>query len=437
MSPFATPLAALARRVEAGYRAEWADDYGPLRPVEDRATGLPLLELPEGFWYVTFGWARDPMSDGTLTPDAHDGMAAFPGVDGTVLLLRNHERAPGSPIASAAYDAYGGGGTTTLTFDPRVAREMTMVPSLAGTLRNCAGGATPWNSWLSCEESVLGPVGDPRLRRQHGYIFDVPSEGVASGEPLVAMGCFVHEAAAVDPATGIVYETEDQERAGLYRFVPDSPGELWRGGRLQMLAVSGQQGYDARGPHRIGEKLAIQWVDIPEPNRPHHDLTTLDGRGVFQQGLERGGAVFARLEGANFGNAMLHVTSTNGGAAQMGQVWQVDPAEQTLQVVYESPGADVLNMPDNVCLSPRGGLILCEDGTSRPSIHGLTREGRLFRFAQNNVVLHGERNGFNGDFRGAEFTGATYSPDGSWLFVNMQEPGITFAITGPWELGAL
>jgi secreted PhoX family phosphatase len=87
-------------------------------------------------------------------------------------------------------------------------------------------------------------------------------------------------------------------------------------------------------------------------------------------------------------------------------------------------------------VSPRGGLVLCEDGSGQEFLHGLTVEGDIFKFAQNNV-LNGERNGFVGDYRGSEWAGACYSPDGRWLFANLQSPGITFAITGPWTSGAL
>jgi secreted PhoX family phosphatase len=105
--------------------------------------------------------------------------------------------------------------------------------------------------------------------------------------------------------------------------------------------------------------------------------------------------------------------------------------------LFESPGAEVLSGPDNVCVSPRGGLVLCEDGGGNDSLFGLTRDGVLFEFARNNVTLSGERNGIVGDFRNAELAGATYSPDGDWLFFNVQSPGITIAVTGPWRKGAL
>lgn len=96
----------------------------------------------------------------------------------------------------------------------------------------------------------------------------------------------------------------------------------------------------------------------------------------------------------------------------------------------------VLDSPDNLVVSPRGGLILCEDGKSKPQhLRGLTPDGRIFTFAANNIVLNGERNGLVGDFRNEEWCGATFSPDGRWLFVNIQTPGITFAITGPWGEG--
>ena len=98
----------------------------------------------------------------------------------------------------------------------------------------------------------------------------------------------------------------------------------------------------------------------------------------------------------------------------------------------------MLNAPDNLCVSPRGGLVLCEDGSGTEYVHGLTVEGEIFRFAQNNVDLRATPvKGFSGDYRGSEFAGACYSPDGKWLFVNVQSPGITFAITGPWRSGAL
>ncbi len=105
--------------------------------------------------------------------------------------------------------------------------------------------------------------------------------------------------------------------------------------------------------------------------------------------------------------------------------------------MFESPSADVLNAPDNITVSPRGGLVLCEDGDGDQFLHGLTVDGEIFQFAKNNTVLNGEQNGITGNFTGSEFAGACYSPDGDWLFVNIQTPGITLAITGPWRMGAL
>jgi secreted PhoX family phosphatase len=179
----------------------------------------------------------------------------------------------------------------------------------------------------------------------------------------------------------------------------------------------------------------VTWVPIDRPDRAHD--APGDGRGVSEQGRSRGGAIFARLEGAWYGAGKIFFTSTSGGEARMGQVWEFDPADRTLRLVFESPGGETLNMPDNVCVSPRGGLVLCEDGTANPSMHGLTLDGRIFRFAQNKIVLNGERNGLVGDFRGGEFAGATFSPDGQWLFVNVQSPGLTMAITGPWRPGGI
>ncbi len=432
------PLEALWRAPGAGRMAPDDQGYGPIRPVKDETTGLPLLQLPDGFRYRSFGWTGDPLDNGLRTPAGHDGMAAFDGPDGTVILIRNHELDPGQAFdPSIAYDAAGGGGTTTVTFSPATGLVMSARTSLAGTLRNCAGGATPWNSWLTCEETTLSPAENSSLKRPHGYVFEVPLDGRPTLEPITDMGRFVHEAVAVDPETSVVYLTEDQHRAGLYRFTPHSPRRLAVGGRLQMLAVDGTPRVDLRRDQQAGMKYGIHWVDIPQPGKAHVDPTQFNGGGVFAQGFEGGGAIFARLEGAWYRDGRVFVTSTDGGNAKMGQVWELDIRNQAIRMVYESPGAEVLNMPDNLVVSPRGGLVLCEDGTANPCVHGLTRDGNIVRFARNNVVLKGERNGIRGDFRNREFAGATFSPDGRWLFLNVQTPGFTVAITGPWERGIL
>jgi uncharacterized protein len=437
LAAFAAPLEALQSRLLAGLPVFDTLGYGPLRPAKDATTGLPLLDLPEGFRYVTFGWTGDALESGRPTPHAHDGMAAFAGPDGTVILVRNHEISAAAAFGDGAYDEQAGGGTTTLVFDPEAERIVRVRSSLTGTYRNCSGGPTPWGSWLTCEETVIAPGPKNPTTKQHGYIFEVPVAGRASVEPLKGMGCFVHEAVAVDPETGIVYETEDRTRAGLYRFIPTTPGRLADGGKLQMLAIDGRPRFDTSRGQRGGDTYGVHWIDIPEPDRPHVDPAAADANGVITQGLDRGAAVFSRLEGAAFGDGRLYVTATDGGDARVGQVWELDPKENRLRLVFESPGPQYLHMPDNVCLSPRGGLAICEDNSTAPSLHGLTRDGRIFRFARNTAKLAGERNGIAGDFSTAEFAGTTYSPDGRWLFFNVQRPGITFAVTGPWADGGL
>jgi uncharacterized protein len=433
-----TPFHALSARADdrdrRGRGRGCSPDYGPLAPAKDHTTGLPLLQLPAGFEYVSFGWTGDLMSSGAPTPGNHDGMAAFAARHGRVVLVRNHELDAGPAFApSLAYDPFAGGGTTTLEFDGTTGQLVESRPSIAGTIRNCAGGPTPWGSWLTCEETTAGPATGTPLARPHGYVFEVPLVGPVGLQPLEAMGRFAHEAVAVDPHTGLLYETEDAgTTSGFYRFVPNQRGRLAAGGTLQMLAIEGQPNYDTRLDQVQDATLDVVWVtiDTPDPVLPA-------GPSVFAQGAAKGAAAFARLEGAWHGGGRIFFVSTSGGNAGHGQVWEYEPSSETLRLVFESPAAEVLNAPDNICVSPRGGLVLCEDGSGTEFIHGLTVDGEIFKLAQNNVVLAGQRNRITGDFRGSEFAGATFSPDGRWLFFNVQSPGITFAVTGPWRNGSL
>ena len=466
--------ALMARGVSAapGQRVQAPDNggYGPLNPVPDMTTGLPLLHLPEGFNYASFGHAAayaemlglpTTGTDGFPTPDRHDGMATF-GFAGSatrVRLVRNHERGYstvpfegdgeepliGNP--ASAYDRTAGGGTTTLTFDTA---EMSLVESfisINGTSVNCAGGPTPQRSWLTCEETVNGifpqmvdAEGEDNgggFARNHGYVFEVPAFGgvVENPVPLEAMGRFAHEAIAVDPNSGFVYLTEDSgTRSGCYRFRPEDPRKLARGGTLEMLAIKGRPQFATYTgvSDRVGNPFPVEWVTVPEPN-PMIDNSGDNATGrnaVFLQGFEQGGAAFARLEGCWYDGGSIFFNATSGGDAELGQVWEYRPrgrAGGQLILLFESPSADVLDAPDNLTVSPRGGLVLCEDGSDEQLVRGLDDRGQIFDFALNNISEN----------RDKEFAGACYSPDGDVLFVNIQTPGVSFAIRGPFSRGAL
>ena len=409
--------------------------YGLLRDAG------PELALPAGFSYSVLSFTGKPMSDGNPTPAAFDGMAAFALPNGNVRLIRNHENRddPGNARvkgdASRAYDAKGGGGTTSLEVRLAPDGSASLVRdfiSLNGTIVNCAGGPTPWGSWLTCEETTEGRYHG--WGEEHGYIFEVAAtaEGCVTPVPLKAMGRFVHEAVAVDPNTGIVYETEDRQMAGFYRFIPQQRGVLSAGGKLQMLAIDGRANYDTADGQQMAHTLPVRWVAIDNPDPSG---TWGDTSAVFAQGFTRGAARFSRLEGCWWGDGGVFFHATNGGDAKVGQVWFYRPTSAeagTLTLVFESPSADVLDYPDNITVSPRGGIVMCEDGSGEQFIRGLTRDGRIFDFARN--ILNR-----------TEFAGPCFSPDGRALFLNImgstsdsgREKGVTVAIRGPWTDGAL
>ncbi len=415
---------------------------GPLR-----ADPAGLFNLPAGFTYAKFSERGQEMDDGLLVPGMHDGMAAFPGPDGRVLLVRNHEiesawtqHSPFGPdgarlgrIDRAGFYDYGRGiapnlgGTTTLVYDPATRRLERHFLSLVGTVRNCAGGVTPWGTWVTCEEVNNDP--EPDAEQDHGYNFEVRPRAEIGLEPpvaLKAMGRFRHEAICVDPASGAVYQTEDTGDGLLYRFLPAVPGNLAAGGRLQALTLRDSAGTDTRNwtatTFPVGRPLPVRWVDLDEPESPRHDLRL--------RGFAAGAALFARGEGAWWGEDAAWFAMTNGGPAQLGQIfkykasaWEGTPREAdapgTIELFVEPNDSALVSNADNLCVAPWGDLVICEDTKGVCRLVGVTPEGGFYVLGSNPTS-------------GRELAGACFSPDGSTLFVNIQNPGYTLAITGPW-----
>ena len=387
------------------------------------------------------------MADSLLRPGGPDGMAAFDAGGNKTILICNHElgvehgpfgqdlerlsQVPPHLIYDLGNKKPAMGGTTTLVYDMKTRHVENQYLSLAGTRRNCAGGPTPWNSWLSCEEDVTVMGGD--WRQDHGYVFEVPASSTArltKPEPLKAMGRFVHEAVAVDPETGIVYQTEDRNDGCIYRYVPKEYGRLANGGRLQALAIREKKSADLRNwpannaaPFPVGFPTAIEWIDLDDIQSPANDLRN--------RAFEAGAAQFARGEGMWFGKQSVFFACTNGGAAQLGQIFRYTPSPHeasstentkpgTLELFLESNADATFKNADNLTVAPWGDVLICEDCSGVDRLLGITPRGETYVLARN---AHNE----------SELAGCCFSPDGSTLFVNIQYPGITFAITGPWQ----
>lgn len=435
---------AFAGQVRDAARRVHKPGYGPLV----KHTGE--MSLPADFHVRSFGVAGSRMSDGLPTPRFHDGTTCFGVGDGRVRLLRNHEGYdPGHALGKRnAYDRVAQGGVTTSLFDTHSGRLVSSSLVLNGTDNNCNGGPTPWGSWLSCEESTVGPL--EGFEKKHGYVFEVPygSREPVEPVPIKAMGRFEHEACAVDPHSGIVYMTEDNgdPADGFYRYLPHVRGKLHRGGRLQMLAVEGRSGYITYKHQKVGKVLHCEWVDIDDPD-PHNAENHPDA--VFEQGVAKGAAQFMGLEGAHWSKGSVYFVASEAGDADEGQIWRYTPVghhQGRLVLLYESNSAGVLDQPDSLAVSPRGGIVVCEDGDGEDVDGGtnflrcLTPAGHIETFARNDTPmdLHfWDDEVPAGSIGRSEWSGATYSPDGRWLFVHLQYPGKTYAITGPWERGWL
>jgi secreted PhoX family phosphatase len=419
-----------ARRAHAQAPRRAFAGYGELVP--DPAG---LLDLPAGFRYRAFSSAGDPLSGGKLlVPACHDGMAAFSAGPFGTFLVRNHELEPEdveedglTPVAAvrgATYDPEAPGGTTTLLVS-HGRQLMHHRISLAGTANNCAGGATPWGTWLTCEESV-GTFGKP-----HGYVFEVDPLFSGNPVPLKGMGRFEHEAVAF-AQNGVAYLTEDaSEPLGcVYRFEPRRPlggrGSLHAGGTLSALAARGLT-TDLSVVQEPGTVLDLEWIAVPNADPGDADVS------VREQVLAAGATPIKKAEGmwTDRDGSIWFVSSYGGGpgaedpddvtaAAHAGQIWRIDPRRNTMDLVVVFAPDSPFDGPDNITASPHGFALACTDGEDDQWLVGITEQGTAFPFAFN-------------PSNDSEFAGATFSPDGSTLFVNRQSPGVTFAIWGPWR----
>lgn len=413
--------------------------FGPLVPDPEG-----VFDLPKGFRYQIISRHGDVMSDGLRTPGLPDGMAVFPLDEERCVVVRNHELAvdPGRPtafddadaariagLADRIYDSGHGtpvpGGTTNLVYNTRTQTIERSFLSLAGTERNCAGGPTPWGTWLTCEETVA-KAGEGR-ERDHGWIFEVPARsepGLADPEPLVEMGRFNHEAVAVSPA-GNVYMTEDRGDGLIYRYVPKTPERMREGGRLQFLCVRDRPSLNTSNREEptvaIGEVFECEWKDVEDRLSPDDTMR--------HEGFERGGARFARGEGMWAGSDGIYFCCTSGGRTHDGQVFRLrfpDGADGSgeervqLELFIQPDDSRVLQAADNVTVAPNGHLVVCEDGSKREDcLIGVSPAGRCYRLGRNASSK-------------SELAGAAFSPDGSTMFVNIQHDGLTLAVTGPW-----
>ena len=430
-------LAAFARPVAGATRT--ATGYGPLV-----ADPKGILALPRGFSYKLVARSgMTPTADGVYPSDP-DGMGVFRGSNGGSVLVTNHENSgseayPVPEVDGITYDPGAIGGTSTIVVDV-TGNRLRQYTSLAGTNNNCAGGITPWGTWLTCEETERR-AGEGRNTLNHGYVFEVDPVSRAanvgkSPVPLKFLGRYSHEAVAVDPRTSQIYLTEDAaDPHGLYyRWTPPAgfaPGKnalrklaLSQGGstagRLQAMSCYRDSEHigDLSEATGVGTRYQVEWVDVSDRdgvkasvrNQFAGDQITR-ARKLEGQWWADGGAFF-----------VSSFARTNDGSVHPhdGQVWFYDPTSETvtLKTIFGDNGK--FDGPDNITVSPHGGLILAEDGEGIQHLVGVTSQGKAYPLARN-------------EYNDSEFCGPAFSADGSVLFVNIQSPGFTLAITGPWE----
>ncbi|MFE7134350.1 alkaline phosphatase PhoX [Streptomyces sp. NPDC057638] len=344
--------------------------YGALRPADGHG-----MRLPSGFSSRVVARSRQRVGPTAYVwHDAPDGGACY--ADGTGwIYVSNAEVTPGG--ASAIRFSSSGAVTSAYRI-------------LSDTRQNCAGGATPWNTWLSCEEV------------SRGYVYETDPWGARAAVRRDAMGRFQHEAAAADPVRRTVYLTEDESDGCLYRFTPTTWGDL-SAGRLQVLVA----GSATSGSYR--------WADVPDP----------DGSPTATRQQVPGAKRFSGGEGCHYANDTVWFTTKGDN-----RVWQLNVARDTYELAYDDSlisGSAPLTGVDNVTSAASGDLFVAEDGGTM-DICVITREGIVATFLR----LDGQS--------ASELTGPAFSPDGSRLYFSSQRGsggsssgGITYEVTGPFR----
>ncbi|QWZ10218.1 DUF839 domain-containing protein [Nocardioides panacis] len=446
--------------------------FGPLQSKPG-----DLLALPEGFSYeavAVSGQTEVHDGSGTVvgkTPERPDGTLVVASGNG-YRMVQNHEAGPGATypvplVEGTTYDAGVLGGGCTVIDVSRTGKRRSEWVGLSGTISNCAGGPTPWGSWLTCEETEAR-AGTGGLLKDHGYVFEVfadqPDRQVPL--PIKAWGRFAHEAVVIEPSRTRAYLTEDAGGPNglFYRWTAPTGHRLRPriaealgadDGTLEALALLDRDGsvlpdlaYVTSA--QIGHPFRTTWKKVPDRQATTTSIRKqfADGEVTRSKKLEgawgdRHGAYF--VASFAFGASDLPADATR----HDGQLWYYRYEDRTLtlkayfpyneRLHAETPGWEAglgrsldlaFDGPDGCHVSPYGSLVLSEDGNTANHLLSWSEETGAQAIARNLLVL--EKSAAGGNVY-SEMTGPCFSPDGLILFGNIQEPGHSFAIRGPWS----